>query len=173
MATVRPAGLTGDEWNPVAMVSTPTVIRDVPGWRRVTAHTGSALVRPVVLDGGHSSGHGRDRSGAGPDLGDHAGGHGSPDDVVAAVVLSGDAVQALHVRRCRACGRAVLVRRRRQGIGHGSHLRVIDSFTGIVVKPPPGSFVLFPGQVSRGHLGQAWIGLECNELQCFGIPFIP
>ena len=39
----------------------------------------------------------RDRSGAGFNFGDDAGGHGGPDDVVAAVVLAADAVQGLDV----------------------------------------------------------------------------
>ena len=52
---------------------------------------------PVVLDKGRSSGYDRHRAGAGPDLGDHAGGHRGFDDVVAAVVLAGDAVKGLRV----------------------------------------------------------------------------
>ena len=37
------------------------------------------------------------RSGAGPDLGDDAAGHGSPDDMAAAVVLAADVVEGLDV----------------------------------------------------------------------------
>ena len=57
----------------------------------------SVLVGPVVLGGTRSSGHDHHRTGAGFDLGDDAGGHRSPDDVVAAVVLAGDAVEGLDV----------------------------------------------------------------------------
>ncbi len=39
------------------------------------------------------------RSGAGPDLGDDAGGHGGPDDVMAAVVLTANPVEGLDVDR--------------------------------------------------------------------------
>lgn len=42
-------------------------------------------------------GNGGDWAGASLHLGDDAGGHRGPDDVVAAVVLAGDAVQCLHV----------------------------------------------------------------------------
>ena len=39
----------------------------------------------------------RHRSGTRLDFGDDAGGHGGPDDVVAAVVLAGDAVEGFNV----------------------------------------------------------------------------
>ena len=52
------------------------------------------LVKPSGMRSPRHDGH---RSGAGFDLGDDAGGHGRPDDVVAAVVLSGDAVEGLDV----------------------------------------------------------------------------
>ena len=57
----------------------------------------SVLVGLGALVGGRSPGQCHHRTGAGPDLGDDAGGGRRPDDVVAAVVLSGDAVQALDV----------------------------------------------------------------------------
>ena len=61
------------------------------------AYPWSVLAGPVVLAGGYLPWHGHCRSGASLDLGDDAGGHGGPDDVVAAVVLAGDAVQTLDV----------------------------------------------------------------------------
>ena len=66
--------------------------------------------------GRHAPRCGPHRSGAGFDLDDDAGGHRIPDDVVAAVVLAGDAVQRLDVDGV-ARGRAAPVRRRRQRIG--------------------------------------------------------
>ena len=54
-------------------------------------------VRLIVLRGGRSPGQGHRRAGAGPDLGDDAGRRRGPDDVMAAVVLAADPVQALHV----------------------------------------------------------------------------
>ena len=43
--------------------------------------------------------HGRHGTSAGVDFGDHTGGDGDPDDMVAAVVLAGNAVEGLHVDR--------------------------------------------------------------------------
>ena len=63
----------------------------------MAAHTSSALAGPIILDRERASGHGRHRPGAGLDLGDDAGGHVRPDDVVAAVLLVADAVQRLDV----------------------------------------------------------------------------
>ena len=61
------------------------------------AYTGSTLMGPVIPGRSHYPRRGRHRSDAGPDLGDDAGGHGGPDDVVAAVVLTADAVEGLDV----------------------------------------------------------------------------
>ena len=61
------------------------------------AYAKSMLVRLVIPSGIRSPRHGGHRSGAGLDLRDYAGGHGHPDDVVAAVVLAGDAVEGLDV----------------------------------------------------------------------------
>ena len=47
--------------------------------------------------GRHAPGNGHNGAGAGLDLGDETGGHGGPDDVVAEVVLAGDAVEGLDV----------------------------------------------------------------------------
>ncbi len=61
------------------------------------AYTESALVQPVILGGRRSPRRRGHRTGAGLDLGDDAGDHCGPDDVISAVVLAGDSVQALHV----------------------------------------------------------------------------
>ena len=71
----------------------PLAISAAQGRCKVMAYTGSPLEGPVTFHGGYSPRRGRHRSGAGPNLGDHAGGHGGPDDAVAAVVLAGDALE--------------------------------------------------------------------------------
>ena len=136
------------------MVFTTGMIDDSQSWRTVMTHTGSALVGPVVLDGGRSPGHDRHRSGASSDLGDDAGDHRGPDDVVAAVVLAADPVQAFDVDGVgRADGRFQFGAAG-NAAGHGSHLRVIGGVTGIVVKPPRDSLILFPGRVSGRRRGR-------------------
>ena len=55
------------------------------------------LAGPVVIAGGNLPWHRHCRSGAGFHLGDYAGGHRGPDDVVAAVVLTDDLVEGLDV----------------------------------------------------------------------------
>ena len=122
-----------------------------------------------MFHGGHSPVHGHCRSGAGPDLGDDAGGHGGPDDVVAAVVLAGDAVEALHVDGVGQRGRAVSVRRRRQAhwamvITSGMKLVAgIVSLPGIVVKTPGTPLRLARAGV-RPWTGTQWYAMDSNGI---------
>ena len=69
-------------------------INDACGWRRAMAYIGSSQDGLGLLLGGRYPIRNH-WSGLGFDLGDEAGGHGGPDDVVAAVVLAGDAVEGL------------------------------------------------------------------------------
>ena len=92
-----PISLAGAGQDRVSTVLSPWAISDAQGWCSVMAYTGSTLMGPVIPGRRHYPRRGRHRSDAGPDLGDDAGGHAGPDDVVAAVVLAADAVQALDI----------------------------------------------------------------------------
>ena len=127
---------------------------DPQGWRRVMAFIESVLVGLGALVGGRSPGQGHHRTGAGPDLGDDAGGGRRPDDVVAAVVLAGDAVQALDVDGVGCADGRFQFGAAGNAAGHGSHLRVFCGVTGIVVKAPRDSLILFPGRVSGRRRGR-------------------
>ncbi len=74
-----------------------SAVSDAPGWCSVMAYAGSALVGLAIFGRGHSPMSRRHRSGTRLDFGDDAGGHRGLDDVVAVVVLAGDAVEGLHV----------------------------------------------------------------------------
>ena len=68
-------------------------------------------------------GHGHHRPCADPDLGDDASGHRGLDDVVAAVILAGDAVQTFHVDGVWNAGRWFQFGASGNAAGHGSHFR--------------------------------------------------
>ena len=84
-----PSRLRGANGRSAASLTEPAVL-SVGGGRRL-------LDGPRFVPGDSIPGNGRHRTGAGLHLGDHASSHRGPDDVMPAVVLSGDAVQALHV----------------------------------------------------------------------------
>ena len=126
------------------------------------AYTGSSLEGPEALLGGRSPVHGYHRTGAGLDLGDHAGGHGGPDDVVAAVVLAGDAVEALHVDGVGSADGWLQFGAAGNTLGHGSYLRVFDGVNRIVVKTGRALCAHPRTAPGRGLLsnGMPWIPLE-------------
>ena len=95
-AMTWPSSRSGAGQDLVSTLFTPRAISVAQGWRKVIAYTGSSLEGPEPLLGGRRPVR-HHRSGAGLNLGDHAGGHGGPDDVVAAVVLAADAVEGLDV----------------------------------------------------------------------------
>ena len=70
---------------------------DAQNWRSAMAHIGSVLGRPVILGRERSPTRGHCRVGSGYDLGDDAGGHRGPDDVVSAAVLAPDSIDGLDV----------------------------------------------------------------------------
>ena len=68
---------------------------DAQNWRRAMAHIMSVLGRPVILGRERSPRRVHCRTRSGYDLGDDAGGHRGPDDVVSAVALAPDAMEGL------------------------------------------------------------------------------
>ena len=98
---VWPSSRSGAGQDLVSTFLTPRAISVAQGWCRVMAYTGSSREGTVMFHGGHSAVRGyhgaAPGAGPGPDLGDEAGGHRGPDDVVTAVVLDADAVEGLDV----------------------------------------------------------------------------
>ena len=86
------------------------------------AYTGSALVRMAILGRGRSPMSHRHRPCAGFHLGDDAGGHRGFDDVVPAVVLAADPVQALHVNGVGDTYGRLRFGSAGSALGHGFHL---------------------------------------------------
>ena len=103
----------------------PRAINDAQGWCRVMTYIESLLVGSVVLGGLRSPWPGYHRTGAGLDLGDDAGGRRSPDDVVSAVVLAGDAVEGLDVDGVGSANGRFQLGAAGNAVGHGSHLLLI------------------------------------------------
>ena len=101
--------------------------------------------------------------GAGPDLGDDAGGHGGPDDVVAAVVLAGDAVERLDVDGVGHTHGRFQFRAAGNALGYGSHLWVIGGVTRIVVKTTA-ALSRFAREGARPWIGTQWYGMDTIPL---------
>ena len=149
------------------MLLSRAAINDAQGWCRVMTYIESVLVGSVVLGGLRSPGHGHHRTGAGLDLSDDAGGHRSPDDVVAAVVLAGDAVEGLDVDDMGSADGRLQLGAAGNAAEHGSHRPVICCVTGIVVKAPPDSLVVCPNPLPSAlssrllSIGMEWISMHC------------
>ena len=122
------------------------------------------LVGSGVLVGGRSPGHGHHRAAAGPDLGDDAGIRRGPDDVVAAVIPAGDAVQAPDVDGVGSADGRLQFSAAGNAAGHGFHLRVISGVAGIVVKVSPNPFCPFPLTAARPWNGIDWYAMDSNAL---------
>ena len=102
-------------------------------------------------------------TGAAPDLGDDAGGHDGPDDVMAAVALAGDPVEALHIDGVGYADGRFQFRAAGNAAGHGLHLRVIDVFNRIVVKTGRTPLRL-PRESARPWTGSQWNAMDSNEI---------
>ena len=81
--------------------------------------------------------------------------HRGPDDVVAAVVLTGDAIEALHVDGVGNSNGRLQFLSAGNAAGHGSHLQVFRGVNRIVVKTAP-----TPLRLSRAGV-RPWVGTEC------------
>ena len=127
------------------------------------AYMGSAPVGLVIFGRGPSPMGRRHRSGAGCHLGDDAGGHRGPDDVVAAVVLAADAIEGLHVDGVRRADGRLQFGAAGNALGHGVHLRVICSFTRIVVKAT-GAPLRFARDGNAPWTGTQWYAMDSYGL---------
>ena len=96
-----------------------------------------------------------------------------PDDVVATVVLDADALEGLDVDGVGSAEGRLQLGAAGNAAEHGSHRPVICGVTGIVVKAPPDSLVVFPNPLPSALSSRLLsIGMECIAMHSIPIQSI-
>ena len=90
--------------------------------------------------------------------------------MVATVVLAADAVNLFHVDGVGSADGRLQLGAAGNAAEHGSHRQVICGVTGIVVKAPPDSLVVFPNPLPSALSSRLLsIGMQCIAMHCIPI----